>query len=570
MKINSTEYYNIYSKNYSTNSPSMRFGSKSNGFWSISFTGKKDYTQNEKSYFNFKKRLSRMTHKLDRDERLAEWNFYINSTNENEKIYNLAFKKRLNAISSPKTLKRLINFNEKKISDSNLQKSLNELIKDYKDNVINAKDVKELNNIENKIAKKINTCRGEIDGKAYSNSYIGQLLEDEKDIEVRKKLYHELQVKGADLIADDIIGLVQKRNAYAKKNGYENYFSYKLKETHKVDEEKLFKLLDDLDKETSEIYTKINDVSDEALANTFNIKSKDLRPYHYGLVLESSPFKEADKYVKDNDLIVKSAIEMYKKMGWDILKEPILLDVFPRNNKNQHGFCFDIDTNKDIRILANLRNDLDSIGTLNHELGHAVYNLGISSHLPYFKRDYPTSAMTEAIAKHMESLPYREKTYAETLNMPMDLAESLEKLRCKRLVRFVRNHLVYTNFEKELYKNPNQDIKKLWYELEKKYLNRNIPEVLDNRWASVPHFLSHPGYLQNYLRAEIIAAQIYEAATKRLGPLTKNNKSADFFRKAIFRLGDTLSENELIEKATGKELNAVAFLNQIKKAATLI
>lgn len=533
----------------------------------ISFLGKKDYTENEGKYFRFKKQLSRKFHKLVKNFEEACWNFYINSSKEHEQKYSKAFENYLKTSADPKVLEKLQEMKAKGISDANLQESIDELIKDYTKTVINAEEIQQLEDRQNKIASKFNGCRGEINGKPCSNAELGKMLENEKDVELRKKIYYERSVKAPNLIADDLIELIRKRNEFAQKNGYKDFFSYQLKEAYKTDEEKLFKLLDQLEEQASEIYKRLSSSSRKKLANAFKIKPEDLRPHHYGLILEGDPQKLADPFVKDNDMMVKTALSMYKRMGWDISKLPIHLDLFPKENKNQHGFCFDIDTNKDVRILANLRNNIDSIETLNHELGHAVYDIGISEHLPYFKREVASSAFTEAIAMLMQSLPYREGSFIEDIGIPKKLAAKLDQHRLKDLVSFVLSYVADIKFEKELYANPNQDIQKLWYGLEKKYLNRNIPEVLDNRWASVPHFLSHPAYLQNYLRAEIMAAQIYEAAAEKLGPLTKNKHTAEFFRKQIFRLGKTLTEDEIIKKVTGKELNAEAFLRQIKDAA---
>jgi len=90
------------------------------------------------------------------------------------------------------------------------------------------------------------------------------------------------------------------------------------------------------------------------------------------------------------------------------------------------------------------------------------------------------------------------------------------------------------------------------------------PEVQGNAWASVPHFLSHPAYYQNYLRADIMQAQMYDAASEKLGPLTKNNKTADYFKKKMFRYGASLKEDELIKKMTGKELSVDSYCKQFK------
>jgi len=530
----------------------------------IPFLGKKDYTENEKEFFNLKKQLSRKEHKKVTELGKTEWDSYIYSSDENSQKFNDAFADYMELASDKGIFEKLKNINESGVSDPKLAKSLKKMLKDYTNNVANADDIMLLQEREQEISDKFNSSRGEIDGKTYSNAQLAKMMKEEMNVDMRKKIYDAKEVQNGELIAKDLVDLVKQRNEFAKKNGYDNYFSYELKENYEVDEKKLFELLDDLDKKTDKVYNKINDKNDKKLADAFGIKPKDLKPWHYGLQLEDSPVKEADKYIKNDEMLTEVAFDMYKKMGWDIPKLPIMLDLFPKENKNQHGFCFEIDKNKDVRILANLTNDVDSLETLNHELGHAVYDTGVSEHLPYYERDVASTAMTEAVAMLMESLPYREGSFEDSLNMPKDLTKKLEDKRCEGLVRFVRRYNMFINFEKEMYKNPDQDLPKLWYKLEKKYMNKNNPDKLNNTWATVPHFLSCPAYLQNYLRAEIMGAQIYETATGKLGPLTKNDKTADYFRTKMFRHGSSLTEDELIKKMTGKELSVEPFCKQFE------
>lgn len=530
----------------------------------VPFLGKKDYTENEKEFFNLKRQISRTEHQLNRVGNEKCWNQYMGDLNAPQK-YEIKTRLPFLYMNSEEKLEFLKEIKKAGVTDPILAKSLDNYIKAYSTQSSDAKKAAAVCNIlGNDIAKKVNAYRGEVRGKTYSNIELDNMLKNEKNAELRKEIYSARKVNGSDLVAEDLVELVKERNKFAKTKGYDNYFSYQLAEVYHVDEKKLFNLLDDLEKKTDKIFDKMSKKESKELAEAYGIKPKDLRPWHYGLELEGSVSKEADKYVTDNEKMMGSSFDLYKRMGWDIPKLPILLDLFPKENKNQHGFCFDIDTNKDVRILANLSNDLYSHETLNHELGHAVYDIGISEHLPYNQRGTASSAMTEAVAMLMETLDIREGSASESLGMPEELVKKLDIERRKNLVPFVRKYSMMINFERELYKNPDQNIGKLWYELEHKHMNKNMPEEPDNAWASIPHFLSHPAYIHNYLRAEIMASQIYDAAKEKLGPLTQNENTAEYFRKKLFRVGASVDENELIKKVTGKELSVDAFCNQFK------
>ena len=85
-------------------------------------------------------------------------------------------------------------------------------------------------------------------------------------------------------------------------------------------------------------------------------------------------------------------------------------------------------------------------------------------------------------------------------------------------------------------------------------------ETPDNEWATIPHYLSHPAYYQNYFRANLMKAQIYNYLKSKLGDITENFESAKFMDENIFALGASIDEYELINKLTGKEFSADDFI----------
>ena len=294
-------------------------------------------------------------------------------------------------------------------------------------------------------------------------------------------------------------------------------------------------------------------------------KTEELKQYHYGILSDKNPNKKVNNYLKNKEQIVDICKKTYKKMGYNIEKleknKNLTLDLFPRKGKNTHGFCFEIEPGKDSRILANLTNNINSIDTLCHELGHCIYNLGISEKLQYLdKGTYP--AMTEAIAMMMGDLQKRENILSDIV--PEKILTNFIKTFKKDEAKFVSWSLVIINFEKEMYNNPNQNLKKLWHNLNIKYRNRSENEVLNNEWATIPHYLSHPAYYQNYFRATLIKAQIYNYLKENFGNITENTKTSKILNDKLFRYGISFEENELIEKLTGKKLSSEDFLSNLK------
>ena len=528
------------------------------------------YTQNERDFMAYRDKFCEVLSTYNTEYNKADWEFYINSTPENANTLRLTYSAMNSLFRDREVYKKFVDFEQKGINDEHLQSHMEQLLSRFEDALGIVKPGETTPVVQrgkrvttDEISQIFNGYKPQIDGKTVTQKEIKDIKKNSTDIELRKKAYYA-EFQAGDAIADKMIQLVKQRNETAKANGYDNYYQMML-EQYGTSEEQLFALLDDLNEKSDAIYQKMAKESDKKVCEKFGITQDEIRPYHYGLQGAESISKKADEFFTTDNL-VPVATEMYTKMGWPLDKMPIEMDLFPRDNKNGHGFCFQIEAGKDARILANLYGDEGSMETLLHESGHAVYDIGIPSSLAYFDRNPASSVMTESVAMLMETLPLREGTYTELVGMPKELNDKLEKSRVEGLTSFVKSYIFYSQFEKQLYENPDQDIAKLWYDLKQEYLGKNPPEELHNEWATVPHFLTHPGYLQNYLRAEVMAAQIYDAAHEKLGGnLSETTDTAKFFQENIFQYGSSKSEDEIMKIATGKELSAEAFCKQLEK-----
>ena len=482
------------------------------------------------------------------------WNFYINSTTENQEIYQKSQEDFYNMFRNKDIYEQLLDIKKSGFKDKRLTKQLKDLIKPF-DEELNAGEMKKaLREKENDIAIKFNKYVPMIDGKEISKAEINKLLQTEKDVNLRRKAYNA-KIKGGDLIANDLKELVRMRNEFAQSKGYKNFFEYNLKEEYDVDSDYLQNLLDEVYENAKGINNKVQAETKSDLAKEYGIGVNDLRAYHYGLLLDNNPAKEINKSLTDKEQVVEIAKKAYLGMGYDVDKMPVTLDLFPRKNKNTHGFCFDIEAGKDARILANLTNDTGSIDTLCHELGHCVYHIGISRNLPFLDQTaYP--AVTEAVAMMMGDLQQRENILKGLVS-----DETLNKFKAdyiKSESKFLGRSMMIIGFEKSMYENPEQDLSKLWHDLRVKYIGANENEEINNEWATIPHYLSHPAYYQNYFRADLMKAQIYNHLQKKLGNITENNNTAEYLNNNLFKYGVSLDENDLIEQFTGEVLSGKA------------
>ncbi len=223
-------------------------------------------------------------------------------------------------------------------------------------------------------------------------------------------------------------------------------------------------------------------------------------------------------------------------------------------------------------MLANIVANEYWMGTMLHELGHAVYSSkNIPKTVPYVLRSESHILTTEGVAMMFEQFS-KSADWLQKMGVKVDdpkgFNETGAKLRRNQLLIFSRWCQVMLRFEKEMYDNPDQDLNKLWWDLVEKYQlvkrpeGRNAPD-----YASKIHVVSAPAYYHNYMMGELFACQVHHAIVRDVlkggDPKTAiyvgNKEVGEFMKKKVFGPGRSLSWNELTKHATGKELNAEAF-----------
>ena len=538
-------------------------------------SGRKSMSEVNK-FIDVREELSKKMEPASVDTEKKCWEFFINSNPETQEAYEKAEDELYTLYRDEVTYNKLKEINKNDLPPHEA-KQYKDLMRAFDEELNTGEAKKALRKKEADIGQKYNTYVPMIDGKEVTKVDITKILQTEENPDIRKKAY-EAKVEGGDLIADDLIELVKMRNEYAKTKGFDNYFEYMIKEEYDVEPQFLNKLIDDVYLKAQSKIKVLQEKRQKELKEHFGVNKLDA--YHYGLLLDSNPEKGVNEILQScektspvskkgvNEILINNNIEnisrkTYSGMGYDIDKlqaeGKLTLDLYPRKGKNTHGFCFGIEAGKDSRILANLMNNVQSIDTLNHELGHCMYDLGLSTELPFFDRSPSSSAVTEAIAMMMGDIMKKEDILKDIV--PDELLKKFKDSFKDDEANFVSRSLQIINFERELYKNPDQNPAKLWADIKKKYLNRD--EKADNEWATIPHYLTHPGYYQNYFRATLMKAQIYNHLHEVLGNITENKNTAEYMDKNIFSVGSSIEEYDLIKQLTGKDFGVDDFVNNL-------
>jgi peptidyl-dipeptidase A len=460
------------------------------------------------------------------------------------------------------TYERLLQWDQDPtLKDPLLKRELNVLIRAFKQNMIPRELVEEIARKEAALSQSYANFRAVFDGKPISENGVREQLKRENNPEKRKRVWEASKEIG-DILAPQILSLVELRNRAAKSLGYSDYFQMQL-DLQEVDGKWLIRTLEELAARSDEAYRAMKDDVDARLSKRFGVQA--VGPWAW-----SDPFCQEDPLEKEDlDGLVQeidfsaASTQFYKEMGIEV--GPILKrsDMFEREGKTQHAFCINIDREGDVRTLNNVRPTIKWFETVLHELGHAIYEVGFDPKLPWLLREPPHMITTEAMALLAGRQAYRSEALKGLTGkqVPSTTDGGLKR----RQLIFSRWVLVMTFFESELYKNPTQDLQKLWWHLVERFQMIAPPQGREakNDWAAKYHIGLAPVYYFSYLLGEMFASSIEEAIHSLSNSRNLNSQRAgDFLNQKLFAPGNRMSWSALIEHVTGKPLDAADWLHQ--------
>lgn len=462
------------------------------------------------------------------------------------------------------------------VDDPTLIRQLSILYREFLPNQFDIEKLETITNLQNKIEEVFTLFRAEIDGHQLTDNEVDNILKTETD-NYKLQSTWEASKKVGELIEPDLLNLVKLRNEQAKSLGFTNYHEMSLV-LNEFDPAELDIFFNKLDQISSQKFIEIKAKIDYDLSKRYKIPTDELMPWHYqGRFFQEAPAiysLDFDNFFKGKDLI-DIVRKYYSKIGLSIDDLISRSDLFERQGKNQHAYCINIDRERDIRVLCNVKDNSDWMGTLLHEFGHAVYDKYIDLTLPFLLREVAHIFVTEAIAQLFGKLAFHPVWIKKVLNVPESIVENIRQdainlIKMNQII-FARWVLVMYNFEKALYKNPDDDLTKLWWDLHYKYL-RIIPPERKNKpdWATKIHIVTSPCYYHNYLLGEVLASQLNNFIHINIlnsdniwdTVIIDKNEVGDYLINNLFRFGALYHWKEIIKISTGEDLTTKYYKNQ--------
>ncbi|HEX8966366.1 MAG TPA: M2 family metallopeptidase [Chloroflexota bacterium] len=420
---------------------------------------------------------------------------------------------------------------------------------------------------EASVQQTYSTFRAEFDGHAASDNELEDILRQSTD-SARVQSAWEARKQIGSVVAADLRNLAHLRNAAARAIGFADYWQAQLL-LDELDPDRLVDTLNEVEAATRAPFRAMKADLDGHLARRFGLHQADLRPWHY-----ADPFFQetpevfappADPLYAERD-VVELAAETYRRLGFRNI-DAILArsDLYPRQGKNQHAYAVDIDREGDVRTFLNVEPNARWMGTLLHELGHTIYQDGIDrTELPYDLRDDPQGFLNEGFAMFCEQPTTDPGWLHDTLGLSAVEADRLGPRFATQdaasLLAFVRWCLTIVHFERQFYADPDQDLNRLWWDLEERYQGIPRPEPRDAPdWAAKVHVATAPVYYQKYLLGRLFSAQLTRKMDSDLGGWWSGRSgSGGYIKRELFMPGARYTWPELVERVTGRPLGVEA------------
>lgn len=431
-------------------------------------------------------------------------------------------------------------------------------------NQMEEKDRSELVRLASTIESDFASFRPHVNGRSFNDNEIEEVLRSSDDDSERRQLWVASKQVG-HRVAEPVRELVRLRNRVARDLGFIDYYRMAL-DLQELTEDWLFDQLDELDELTAGPFTAWKAELDSSLGQRFG--TEVLMPWHY-----ADPFFQhappdgrlsLDPYLEQAST-PDLARNTFSRWGVDIARIVDASDLYPRDLKCQHAFCLDIDRSGDIRILANIVPGERWVEVMLHESGHAAYDAEIDPDLPWVLRRAAHTFVTEAIAIMSGDVIHDPRWLAEIAGVGSaeveKLAPRLRRARAAHKLTFVRWGLLMCHFERDLYSDPEIDLDGRWWELVERFQGVTPPDdPPPGAWASKIHLAVAPVYYHNYLLGEMLAAQLRATVESQSGHLVGNKEAGRFLTERVFRHGQLMRWDSLLESATGGPLTPAAFV----------
>ena len=377
------------------------------------------------------------------------------------------------------------------------------------------------------------------------------------------------------VLDNGFLDIVKTRNAFARAQGFDNYFEYKVRKNEQMSGDDLFKILDDFEARTA----KANQRGLDGLVAEHGVDAiagRNLRFYMSGDVT-----RQCDPYLPFAKGLQRW-VDSFRRLGITYRGATMQLDLLERKGKYQNGFCHGpipsyFDKNGQwvagqINFTAEAKPDqigsgARAINTLFHEGGHAAHFANVTQNSPCFSQEFAPTSMAYAETQSMfcDSLLddadwlKRYATDAQGQPMPDALIQKRIESRQPFAAHAERGILVVPYFERALYRMTDaertpQAALQLARDCEQRILGVSpAPRPL----LAIPHLLNQESAASyhGYLLANMAVYQTRAYFERTYGYLTDNPAIGPALAQHYWARGNGLTHDQTLVSLTGESFN---------------
>ncbi len=419
-----------------------------------------------------------------------------------------------------------------------------------------------------------------------SSVALGNNVRTNPDASIREASFEGLRSIEEFALENEYAEIVRRRNRFARRLGYEDYYDYKVQWAEGFDKKTLFGFLDDLEARTrtkaeTEIANLRREHGDEAI-----------EPWNFTYLTQGGAIlEEQDPWFRFEDALERW-VRSFAALDIRFRGARITLDLLDRKGKYENGFMHGPVPAfmrrgewlpAAINFTANALPTQVGAGhraaqTLFHEGGHAAHFSNIVTGAPCFSQEFaPTSvAFAETQSMFCDSLlgdadwQIRYALDAGGSPMPFELIEKEIRATHPFQAQNVRNMLVVCYAEKALYEMSDDEltpanILAAFRDIETRLTG--LPKGCPRPTLSVPHLLSWEAsaYYHGYVLAQMAVQQTRVGFRAKHGSLVDNPAIGRDLAEIYWKPGNSRGFLELVEEMTGSPFAADALVESVSR-----
>ena len=320
---------------------------------------------------------------------------------------------------------------------------------------------------------------------------------------------------------------------------------------------------------------KITDKNTKYLKEYYKLKEKKLgyKLHLYDTYTNISSMPKKDIPYEEGIKIINKALS---PLGEEYLKEfnrlldNNVVDVYPKKAKRSGAFEW-CTYGVEPYVSLNYENDIDSVSTLAHEMGHAMHSYYSNTNQDYINADYPiflaeiASTVNEVLLSN-----YLIKNSEDNEEKIYYLVEFLDKFKGT-----VYRQTMFAEFEDIIHKKYENGeaitkdlLCKTYYDLNKKEFGGAVvvDKDIQYEWSKIPHFYSSfyvYKYATGFISALLIANKLETDKNfkdKYIEFLSSG--CSDYPQELLYKLGIDLTNENTLEKAFQLFNEKVKLLNE--------